>query len=173
MYRSLRTMGAVTLVVRWCLMLLVGVGFQAHSQAISPPSEVDSSYNFYYEQPCCNGPTIKSKYHVRHRRDHVREFTCGTLYYRTFFMDSKRDALYVGAMDRLYRLNMNNISSSHCERDAINLEPSNVAQCVSKGKSEHFDCRNHIRVIQPMGEERSRLYVCGTNAHSPKDWVLY
>ncbi|CAG9100859.1 unnamed protein product [Plutella xylostella] len=68
MYRSLTTMGAVTLVVRWCLMLLVGVGFQAHSQAISPPSEVDSSYNFYYEQPCCNGPTIKSKYHVRHRR---------------------------------------------------------------------------------------------------------
>ncbi|CAK1543142.1 unnamed protein product [Leptosia nina] len=103
---------------------------------------------------------------------HVREFSCGTLYYRTFFVDTKRDALYVGAMDRLYRLNMNNISASHCERDAINLEPSNVAQCVSKGKSEHFDCRNHIRVIQPMGDG-SRLYICGTNAHSPKDWVLY
>ncbi|GBP92310.1 Semaphorin-2A [Eumeta japonica] len=68
--------------------------------------------------------------------DHVREFSCGTLYYRTFFVDSKRDSLYVGAMDRLYRLNMNNISASHCERDSINLEPSNVAQCVSKGKSE-------------------------------------
>ncbi|CAH0686215.1 unnamed protein product [Spodoptera exigua] len=105
-------------------------------------------------------------------KNHVREFSCGTLYYRTFFVDSKRDALYVGAMDRLYRLNMNNISASHCERDSINLEPSNVAQCVSKGKSEHFDCRNHVRVIQPMGDG-SRLYVCGTNAHSPKDWVLY
>ncbi|KAI8432264.1 hypothetical protein MSG28_004702 [Choristoneura fumiferana] len=58
------------------------------------------------------------------------------------------------------------------DRDSINLEPSNVAQCVSKGKSEHFDCRNHVRVIQPMGDG-SRLYVCGTNAHSPKDWVLY
>ncbi|CAH2234036.1 jg25597 [Pararge aegeria aegeria] len=105
-------------------------------------------------------------------KNHVREFSCGTLYYRTFFVDSKRDALYVGAMDRLYRLNMNNISASHCDRDSINLEPSNVAQCVSKGKSEHFDCRNHVRVIQPMGDG-SRLYVCGTNAHSPKDWVLY
>ncbi|PBC33805.1 Semaphorin-2A [Apis cerana cerana] len=57
-------------------------------------------------------------------------------------------------------------------RDALHLEPSNVANCVSKGKSEHFDCRNHIRVIQPMGDG-NRLYMCGTNAHSPKDWVIY
>lgn len=38
--------------------------------------------------------------------------------------------------------------------------------------SQHFDCRNHIRVIQPMGDG-NRLYMCGTNAHSPKDWVIY
>lgn len=30
--------------------------------------------------------------------DHVREFACGTMFYRTFHMDVKRDALYVGAM---------------------------------------------------------------------------
>lgn len=30
--------------------------------------------------------------------DHVREFSCGKLYYRTFHMDEERDALYVGAM---------------------------------------------------------------------------
>lgn len=30
--------------------------------------------------------------------DHVREFTCGRLYYRTFHMDEARDMLYVGAM---------------------------------------------------------------------------
>ncbi|KAF4526525.1 hypothetical protein B566_EDAN005892 [Ephemera danica] len=52
------------------------------------------------------------------------------------------------------------------------MEPSNVANCVSKGKSELFDCRNHVRVIQPMGDG-GRIYVCGTNAHSPKDWVIY
>jgi Sema domain len=34
-----------------------------------------------------------------------------------------------------------------------------------------FDCRNHIRVIQPIGDG-TRLYVCGTNAHNPKDWVI-
>ncbi|CAH1636857.1 unnamed protein product [Spodoptera littoralis] len=169
---NIRTMDALAVVVRWSILMLIGVSWHVNSQTVQQTTEVDNSYNFYYEQPCCSGTVTKSKYHMRHRRDHVREFSCGTLYYRTFFVDSKRDALYVGAMDRLYRLNMNNISASHCERDSINLEPSNVAQCVSKGKSEHFDCRNHVRVIQPMGDG-SRLYVCGTNAHSPKDWVLY
>lgn len=30
--------------------------------------------------------------------DHVREFSCGKLYYRTFHMNEDRDVLYVGAM---------------------------------------------------------------------------
>lgn len=30
--------------------------------------------------------------------DHVREFTCGKMYYRTLYLDEKRDSLYVGAM---------------------------------------------------------------------------
>ncbi|KAF2886889.1 hypothetical protein ILUMI_19284, partial [Ignelater luminosus] len=58
------------------------------------------------------------------------------------------------------------------QKDVLILEPSHVANCVSKGKSEHFDCRNHIRVIQPIGDG-SRVYLCGTNAHNPKDWVVH
>ncbi|XP_047003750.1 semaphorin-2A-like isoform X1 [Schistocerca americana] len=109
---------------------------------------------------------------TRYRTGHLSEFSCGKLYYRTFMLDSKRDSLYVGAMDRVFRLNLNNISQSQCDKDSLVMEASHVANCVSKGKSEHFDCRNHIRVIQPMGNG-NRLYVCGTNAHSPKDWVIY
>lgn len=30
--------------------------------------------------------------------EHVREFTCGKLYYRTFHLDDERDTLFVGAM---------------------------------------------------------------------------
>ncbi|KRT84948.1 hypothetical protein AMK59_557, partial [Oryctes borbonicus] len=37
---------------------------------------------------------------------------------------------------------------------------------------QHFDCRNHIRVIQSIGDG-DRLYICGTNAHNPKDWVVH
>ncbi|XP_071453669.1 semaphorin-2A-like [Hetaerina americana] len=104
--------------------------------------------------------------------DYVKKFSCGKLFYRTFFLDEARDSLYVGAMDAVYRLNSANITGSDCERDSLSLEPSSVANCVSRGKSEHFDCRNHIRVIQPMADG-SRLYICGTNAHSPKDWVIH
>ncbi|XP_056647935.1 semaphorin-2A isoform X1 [Diorhabda sublineata] len=131
-------------------------------------ADFENSWTMYMEQPCCSGT---GPHHVRHHRDHIREFTCGMNYYRTFHLDSKGETLYVGAMDRVYRLNLSNINQSSCERDALNLEPTNVASCVSKGKSEHFDCRNHIRVIQSMGDG-SRLYVCGTNAHNPKDWVI-
>ncbi|KAK6631234.1 Semaphorin-2A [Polyplax serrata] len=102
----------------------------------------------------------------------MQEFTCGKLYYRTFYLDEKRNSLYVGAMDKVFRLNISAIGRSSCERDSLNLEPSNVGSCVSKGKTEHFDCRNHIRVIQAIGDG-SRFYVCGTNAHNPKDWVIY
>ncbi|XP_055601449.1 semaphorin-2A isoform X2 [Uranotaenia lowii] len=106
--------------------------------------------------------------------DHVREFQCGKFYYRTFYLDEDRDSLYVGAMDRVFRLNLKNVSMTSCERDAIVLDPSSsdIRNCVSKGKSEMFDCKNHIRVIQPM-DNGNRLYICGTNAHNPKDVVIY
>jgi len=103
---------------------------------------------------------------------HVNYLSCGKLFYRTLHLDESRNSLYVGAMDRLIRLNLANISQTNCEYDTMSLEPTNVANCVSKGKSENYDCRNHVRVIQPIGNGE-RLYVCGTNAHNPKDLVIY
>lgn len=135
--------------------------------------DYENTWNFYYEQPCCGGNN-NGQHHLRHHRDHVREFQCGKFYYRTFYLDEERDSLYVGAMDRVFRLNLKNISMTACERDAIILDPSSpdIRNCVSKGKSEMFDCKNHIRVIQPM-DNGNRLYICGTNAHNPKDVVIY
>jgi len=98
--------------------------------------------------------------------------TCGKLFYRTVYMDEERNSLFVGAMDRIIRLNLGNVSETSCDYDTMLLEPSNVASCVSKGKSENYDCRNHIRVIQPIGNG-DRLYVCGTNAHNPADLLVY
>ncbi|XP_065078888.1 semaphorin-2A isoform X1 [Ochlerotatus camptorhynchus] len=135
--------------------------------------DYENTWNFYYEQPCC-GSNGNGQHHLRHHRDHVREFQCGKFYYRTFYLDEERDSLYVGAMDRVFRLNLKNVSMTSCERDAIVLDPtsSDIRNCVSKGKSEMFDCKNHIRVIQPM-DSGNRLYICGTNAHNPKDVVIY
>ncbi|OQR73314.1 semaphorin-2A-like [Tropilaelaps mercedesae] len=102
---------------------------------------------------------------------HVRLFSCGKLHYRTFYFDHRHDALYVGAMDRVFKLPTKDINRTRCDVDSLALNPHNVQSCVSKGKSEQYECRNHIKVIQPMG--RDRLYVCGTNAQNPKDWVVH
>jgi hypothetical protein len=57
-----------------------------------------------------------------------------------------QDTLYVGAMDRLIRVSSaSNLSATDCEMDSIYMEATNVANCVSKGKSRDYDCRNHIR----------------------------
>ncbi|XP_050076177.1 semaphorin-2A-like [Anopheles maculipalpis] len=135
--------------------------------------DYENTWNSYYEQPCCGG-TTNGPFHLRHHGDHVREFQCGKFYYRTFYMDEDRDTLYVGAMNRVYKLNLKNISMTSCEKDSMLLDPTgaDIRNCVSRGKSEMFDCKNHIRVIQPM-DNGTRLYVCGTNAHSPKDVVIF
>lgn len=100
------------------------------------------------------------------------DLTCGKLFYRTLFLDEESQALYAGAMDRIIKItNLKNISQTHCDKDSMILEADNVANCASRGKSEDYDCRNHIRVIQKI--DYNRLYVCGTNAHSPKDVVIY
>ncbi|KAL5242028.1 hypothetical protein ACI65C_009438, partial [Semiaphis heraclei] len=67
--------------------------------------------------------------------DHVRELSCGRMYYRTFHLDENRDTLYVGAMDHVYRLNLSNISHSSCKQDSINLEPSNIMSCTDNAKT--------------------------------------
>ncbi len=103
----------------------------------------------------------------------MTEMSCGHLYYRTLYLDQKKDVLYVGAMDRLIKItNLKNISETDCSRNSMVLKANSVPDCISRGKSLEFDCRNHIRVIQPIGDG-SRLYICGTNAHSPRDEVIY
>ena len=104
--------------------------------------------------------------------EYVQEFSCGKLYYRTLHLDSKTDALYIGAMDKIFRLNLSRISNSNCHKDSLNIKSSNPNTCINEGKSDEFDCRNHIKVIQPVGDGK-RLYICGTNAYSPKDWMIY
>ncbi len=85
----------------------------------------------------------------------VSGFSCGHLYYRTLHLSPDESTLYVGAMDALYRLDAANITGEPedvCLRNSLTLKATNVANCVSKGKSEEFDCRNHVRVIQTIGD---------------------
>lgn len=65
---NVRTMDSLAVVVRWSILMLIGVSWHVNSQTVQQTTEVDNSYNFYYEQPCCSGTVTKSKYHMRHRR---------------------------------------------------------------------------------------------------------
>ncbi|XP_077515907.1 semaphorin-2A-like isoform X1 [Amblyomma americanum] len=109
---------------------------------------------------------------LRHRRDHTREFSCGRLYYRTFYMDRKREILFVGGMDKVFRLNLANINRTKCNDRSLSANKDVVSTCVYKGKREDYECRNHIKVIQPIGDG-TKLYICGTNAQNPRDMEIY
>ncbi|XP_064475057.1 semaphorin-2A-like isoform X2 [Ornithodoros turicata] len=104
--------------------------------------------------------------------DHVQEFSCGRLYYRTFYMDRKREVLFVGGMDKVFRLNLASINRTKCNDRTLTANPNVVVSCVYKGKREDYECRNHIKVIQPIGDG-SKLYICGTNAQNPRDLEIY
>merc|ERR1712110_553281 len=53
-------------------------------------------------------------------------------------------------MDRLVKIeNLQNISETDCSSSMI-LKANSVPNCISRGKSMEYDCRNHIRVIAPM-----------------------
>ncbi|XP_075679801.1 semaphorin 2a isoform X2 [Dermatophagoides pteronyssinus] len=136
-----------------------------NEQNFSKSKYQPSNQRISYRQSNSNSTILTTK-------DHIREFSCGHLYYRTIYIDPRRELLYVGAMDNIFRLNLNNINRTHCEFDSIKLNPQSISSCIAKGKSELYDCRNHIRVIQPIGTNHDRFYVCGTNAHNPKDWII-
>lgn len=40
-------------------------------------------------------------------------------------------------------------------------------------RAQNFECRNHVKVIQPLNKAGDRLYVCGTNAYNPRDYLIY
>ena len=47
----------------------------------------------------------------------ISEFTCGHLYYRSLYLDETKDVLYIGAMDRLIKVqDLRNISNTNCVR---------------------------------------------------------
>ena len=48
------------------------------------------------------------------------ELTCGKLFYRTLFLDEESSTLYVGAMDRIIKIdNLNNITNTNCDKDSM------------------------------------------------------
>ncbi|TRZ01958.1 hypothetical protein DNTS_004042 [Danionella cerebrum] len=98
----------------------------------------------------------------------------GVFNYTTLLLSEERGSLFVGAREAVYELNMSNISVKSNQVGIVGflvlpllwkVPENDVSMCVLKGKSKETDCRNYIRVLQVLDEEK--LYVCGTHAFQP------
>ncbi|XP_065297784.1 semaphorin-2A-like isoform X2 [Dermacentor albipictus] len=105
----------------------------------------------------------------------VKVFTRGKLFYRSAYLDDSRGHLFVGAMEKLFQLPLDDISSPTSKELDLMAPSDNVNKCgVYRGHhrlGKDVDCRNHIRVVQPI-RDGSTLYICGTNARAPTDWQV-
>ena len=54
-------------------------------------------------------------------------------------------------------------------------QPSNPPNppTAPEPQCQSYDCRNHIKVIERVGRHRDKLYVCGTNAYNPRDYLIH
>ncbi|XP_077513121.1 semaphorin-2A-like [Amblyomma americanum] len=104
----------------------------------------------------------------------VKVFTRGKHYYRSAYLDEAGGRLFVGAMDHLFKLQLDDISRMPVMELLLPAPQSSVNSCTMLGGGPlgpQVECRNHIRVIQPIGNG-STLYVCGTNSRDPTDWQV-
>ncbi|KAK2827693.1 hypothetical protein Q7C36_018619 [Tachysurus vachellii] len=119
----------------------------------------------------------RSRTSWRHEEMSLVEFSePGVFNYSTLLLNEERGALYVGAREAIFQLDINNVSVKN--NQVLWKVPSlDKTRCTLKGKSEETDCRNYIQVLQVLDEEH--LFVCGTHAFQPlcdylslKDFML-
>nr|XP_055035820.1 semaphorin-4D isoform X2 [Misgurnus anguillicaudatus] len=96
--------------------------------------------------------------------DLVEFWEPGVFNYTTLLLNEDRGALYVGAREVIYQLNMTDVSIKSNQL-LWKVPDSDMSMCILKGKSKEMECRNYIRVLQVLDEDH--LYVCGTHAFQP------
>src|SRR5437016_3127693 len=79
---------------------------------------------------------------------HVRLFSCGKLHYRTFHLDQRHDALYVGAMDRIFKLPTKDVNRTRYIQSISLVERS--AQAIE------MDCMYLVRLTSFVGSLKMR-----------------
>lgn len=97
------------------------------------------------------------------------------IYYRYLTVDEQSGFLFVGAMNKLFGLNLQNIENQ-AQRIAQDFRPSNSARdhCRNNGKLENFDCQGHIRFLTRLNDSRVRdaFYMCSTGSFKPTGYKL-
>ncbi|XP_041372487.1 semaphorin-2A-like [Gigantopelta aegis] len=94
-------------------------------------------------------------------------------YYRYLLVDSLSQTLFVGAMNKIYGLNLGDISNKEGVRQKdLSPDPKDIDMCKIQGKKVTPDCQNHIRFIARNMSNSDVLAVCGTGAYNPKSYQL-
>ncbi|XP_062867282.1 semaphorin-4D isoform X2 [Trichomycterus rosablanca] len=116
-------------------------------------------------QVSAHGPSSVPRTSWRRKDVNLAEFSEPGVYnYSTLLLSEDRGALYVGAREAIFELNITDVSVKY-NQVRWKVQESDMKRCTLKGKSAETDCQNYIRVLQALDEEH--LYVCGTHAFQP------
>lgn len=89
----------------------------------------------------------------------------GVSNYSTMLLREDLGLLVIGAREAVYALDLHDISQKLA---SVKWEVTQAQRddCTNKGKNRETECKNYIRVLHEM--EDNRMYVCGTNAFDPE-----
>lgn len=95
----------------------------------------------------------------------------GIFNYSTMLLREDLGLLIIGAREAVYAVNLQDVSQI---LSSVKWEVTQKQRddCRNKGKNPETECKNYIRVLHKM--EENRMYVCGTNAFHPEcDFMSY
>ncbi|XP_053320617.1 semaphorin-4C [Spea bombifrons] len=90
----------------------------------------------------------------------------GISHFMTLTLDESRGALYVGAREVIFSLDLNNIGKELRPPIIWEAPGDKKAECAQKGKNNQTECFNYIRFLQEYNQ--THLITCGTYAFQPK-----
>lgn len=103
---------------------------------------------------------------VPYHQNNVRLFNEeGVSNYSTMLLREDLGLLVIGAREAVYALDLHDVSQKLA---SVKWEVTQAQRddCTNKGKNQETECKNYIRVLHEM--EDNRMYVCGTNAFDPE-----
>ncbi|KAJ8419016.1 hypothetical protein AAFF_G00005150 [Aldrovandia affinis] len=84
--------------------------------------------------------------------------------YSTMLLREDLGLLFLGGREAVFVLDIRDISSKKTQVYWQVTDEKQI-ECTYKGKNAETECRNYIRVLHKVDDDR--MYVCGTNAFSP------
>lgn len=141
------------MITTWLMMVVLPCG------GTLPPSHPSSS--------SCDSPT-----RLRARDLNLRSYEDGE-YFRYLTVDSMSGYLFVGAMNFIHALDLNNIENANRGfKQEFNAQPRSTFQCKLQGKADSPDCQNNVRLLVRNSSVPNTFYMCSTGAYQPIAYQL-